>query len=220
MQHSVWLALILVVFSFPVHADALDTGDTAWILTATALVLFMTIPGLSLFYGGLVRAKNVLSVLMQCFTITCMVSVLWLTVGYSLAFSDGGSVNAFIGGLSNAFFTQISEETVRSTVPESAFALFQMTFAIITPALIVGGFAERIRFPAMLIFSAAWLLLSMYRYATGYGVAAGLSNWGSWIPPAASWCTLPPGSRHWWRRLCWVAGAASRPRPCHRTTCP
>ena len=159
MQHSVWLALILVVFSFPVHADALDTGDTAWILTATALVLFMTIPGLSLFYGGLVRAKNVLSVLMQCFTITCMVSVLWLTVGYSLAFSDGGSVNAFIGGLSNAFFTQISEETVRSTVPESAFALFQMTFAIITPALIVGGFAERIRFPAMLIFSAAWLLL-------------------------------------------------------------
>lgn len=159
MQHSVWLALILVVFSFPVHADALDTGDTAWILTATALVLFMTIPGLSLFYGGLVRAKNVLSVLMQCFTITCLVSVLWLTVGYSLAFSDGGSMNPFIGGLSNAFFAQISEGTLSGTLPESAFALFQMTFAIITPALIVGGFAERIRFSSMLIFSAAWLLL-------------------------------------------------------------
>lgn len=141
------------------RADELNGSDTAWILTATALVLFMTIPGLSLFYGGLVRSKNVLSVLMQCFTITCVASILWLLVGYSLAFGDGGAANAFIGGLQNVLLVGVGEETLSGTIPESSFALFQMTFAIITPALIVGGFAERMRFSAVVIFSAAWLLL-------------------------------------------------------------
>jgi len=136
--------------------QTLSGGDTAWILTSTALVLFMTIPGLSLFYGGLVRGKNVLSVLMQCFVITCLVSVLWLIAGYSLAFSSG---NGFIGGLDKLMFAGVTEEALSGTIPEVAFAAFQLTFAVITPALVVGGFAERMRFPAMLLFSAAWVLL-------------------------------------------------------------
>ncbi|HTK97716.1 MAG TPA: ammonium transporter [Pseudomonadales bacterium] len=130
-------------------------GDTAWVLTSTALVLFMTIPGLALFYGGLVRTKNVLSVLMQCFAITCVVSLLWVLCGYSLAFGDG---NGFIGGLGKAMFAGVAEGTLKGTIPESAFSLFQMTFAIITPALVVGGFAERMRFGACLLFAALWFL--------------------------------------------------------------
>ena len=137
-------------------ADGLSSGDTAWILTSTALVLFMTIPGLSLFYGGLVRGKNVLSVLMQCFVITCLVSVLWLVAGYSLAFSEG---NALIGGLDKVLFAGVGEDSMSGAVPEIAFAAFQLTFAIITPALVVGGFAERMRFSAVLLFSALWLVL-------------------------------------------------------------
>jgi Amt family ammonium transporter len=128
-------------------------------MTATALVLMMTIPGLSLFYGGLVRSKNVLSVLMQCFTITCLMSILWMVLGYSLAFGDGGSLNAFIGGTSNFLLGAIGQETPSGTIPESVFALFQMTFAVITPALIVGGFAERMKFSAVVLFSCAWLIL-------------------------------------------------------------
>ena len=150
------LAAGLLAVAAPAAADTLSEGDTAWILTSAALVLFMTIPGLSLFYAGLVRSKNVLSVLMQCFTITCLVSILWLIVGYSLAFSEG---NALVGGLSNAFLAGVQEDTLSGSVPESAFSLFQLTFAIITPALIVGGFAERMRFSAMLAFTALWLLL-------------------------------------------------------------
>ena len=137
-------------------ADTLDGGDTAWILTATALVLFMTIPGLSLFYAGLVRVRNVLSVLMQCFTIVCLVTILWLIVGYSLAFDDGLPV---VGGLSKVMFAGVGEDAMSGTIPESAFATFQLTFAIITVALIVGGFAERMRFSSVLIFSTLWLLL-------------------------------------------------------------
>jgi Amt family ammonium transporter len=135
----------------------LDGANTAWILTSTALVLLMTIPGLSLFYGGLVRGKNVLSVLMQCFAITCLMSILWVLVGYSLAFDDQGY--GVIGGLSKAFMNGVGEDALSGDIPETAFALFQMTFAIITPALIVGGFAERMRFSAVLVFSALWLLL-------------------------------------------------------------
>jgi ammonium transporter, Amt family len=134
---------------------AIDSGDTAWIMTASALVLFMTLPGLALFYGGLVRTKNVLSVLMQCFVICCVVTLLWVAVGYSLAFGEG---NAFIGDLSKAMLSGVTEDAVSGTLPESLFAMFQMTFAIITPALVVGGFAERIKFSAMLLFSALWLL--------------------------------------------------------------
>lgn len=142
-------------------APVVDGANTAWILTATALVLFMTLPGLALFYGGLVRTKNVLSVLMQCFAITGMVSLLWMLVGYSLAFSHGGAANDWIGGFDAVLFANIQEGTIWATgnIPESVFAMFQMTFAIITPALIVGAFAERMKFSAMLLFSALWLLL-------------------------------------------------------------
>ena len=142
-----------------VAQEAVDSGDTAWVLTSTALVLFMTIPGLSLFYAGLVRSKNALSVLMQCFAITCMVSILWLVYGYSLAFGDGGGAQAFIGGLGNVFLSEVGRDSVSGTIPESVFVMFQLTFAIITPALIVGAFAERMRFSAMLCFSGLWLTL-------------------------------------------------------------
>ena len=137
-------------------AQGPSSGDTAWILTATALVLFMTLPGLALFYGGLVRSKNVLSVIMQCFTIAGVASILWLVAGYSLAFGEG---NAWIGDLSKAMLAGVGRDTLSGGIPESLFMLFQMTFAIITPALVVGGYAERMRFSAMLLFSALWLML-------------------------------------------------------------
>ena len=135
---------------------AASGANTAWILTSTALVLFMTLPGLALFYGGLVRSKNVLSVLMQCFSIAGIVSVLWLVLGYSLAFGEG---NAWIGDFSKVMLAGVGRDTLSGDIPESLFMLFQMTFAIITPALIIGGFAERMKFSAMLLFSALWLLL-------------------------------------------------------------
>ena len=135
---------------------ALDTGNTAWILTSTALVLFMTLPGLALFYGGLVRSKNVLSVLMQCFAIAGVASILWLILGYSLAFGEG---NAWIGDFSKVLMAGVGRDTLSGDIPESLFMLFQMTFAIITPALVVGGFAERMKFSSMLLFSALWLML-------------------------------------------------------------
>jgi len=137
-------------------AAELDSGDTAWMITATALVLFMTIPGLSLFYAGMVRSKNVLSVLMQCFALTGVMSLLWAFYGYSLAFGDGGAVNAFVGGLDNAFLAGVTADSMHGTIPETVFTAFQMTFAIITPALIVGAFAERMKFSSMLVFSIAW----------------------------------------------------------------
>ena len=153
------LFLSLLAASMPALAvaDELSSGDTGWILTSTALVLFMTIPGLALFYAGLVRSKNVLSVLMQCFAITCMVSILWFAYGYNLAFGDGGYMNQWMGGFGNLFMSNVDRNSMSGTIPESVFAMFQMTFAIITPALIVGGFAERMKFSAMLLFSAIWL---------------------------------------------------------------
>ena len=137
-------------------ADELNSSDTAWMITATALVLFMTIPGLSLFYAGMVRSKNVLSVLMQCFAITGVMSLLWAFYGYSLAFEEG-PMNGFVGGLSKAFLSGVTVDSMSGTIPESVFMTFQMTFAIITPALIVGAFAERIKFSAMLVFMTIWL---------------------------------------------------------------
>jgi len=140
----------------------LDTGNTAWMLTSTALVLMMTIPGLALFYGGMVRKKNVLATIMQSFAITCLVTVLWFMFGYSLAFSDGGSTNAYVGGFSKFFHHGITTSTLWlpgvANIPEFVFSMFQLTFAIITPALIAGAFAERMKFSALLIFMGLWLV--------------------------------------------------------------
>jgi Amt family ammonium transporter len=148
--------LFLFLISFNISADEINSGDTSWILTSTALVLFMTLPGLALFYGGLVRSKNVLSVLMQCFTIACLISVCWVVYGYSLAFKGDG---AFIGDLSALFLNGVERDSMSGTLPESVFITFQMTFAIITPALVVGAFAERMKFSAMCLFSVAWFTL-------------------------------------------------------------
>ena len=146
-------------------ADGLDSGDTAWMLTSTALVLFMTIPGLSLFYGGLVRSKNVLSVLMQCFALTAMMTLIWILWGYSLAFDTTGmeagvlNLHSFVGGLDKALLRGVGIDSLTGTVPETVFVTFQMTFAIITPALIAGAFAERMKFSAMMLFMALWTTL-------------------------------------------------------------
>ncbi|MER9848127.1 ammonium transporter [Mesorhizobium sp. M0106] len=144
-------------------APALDTGNTAWMLTSTALVLMMTVPGLALFYGGMVRKKNVLATIMQSFAITCLVTVLWFMFGYSLAFSDGGGMNAYLGGFSKFFHNGITTSSLWlpgvANIPEFVFSMFQMTFAIITPALIAGAFAERMKFSALLIFMGEWLLV-------------------------------------------------------------
>ncbi len=162
---GVFLALAILALPSLAQADQLSSGDTAWMLTATALVLFMTIPGLSLFYGGLVRAKNVLSVLMQCFALTGLVTILWIVYGYSLAFDTTGmeagvtNLHSFVGGLGKAFARGISVESLSGTIPESVFVTFQLTFAIITPALIAGAFAERMKFSAMLLFMTIWFTL-------------------------------------------------------------
>ena len=168
------IALILTLLSGQVFGQELDGANTSWIMTSTALVLFMTIPGLSLFYAGLVRSKNVLSVLMQCFAITCLASIIWLVFGYSIAFGDGGSFNAYFGNLDNILMGNITEGSMAGDIPESVFAMFQMTFAVITPALIVGAFAERMRFSAMLVFSGLWLVV----------VYAPITHWvwgGGWL---------------------------------------
>ena len=151
-------ALLAVLTPATAFASA-DSGDTAWLLTATALVLFMTIPGLALFYAGLVRTRNVLSVLMQCFVLVCSVTVLWVVLGYSLAFGEGG-IGGVIGGLGKVFLRGVTVDSLTGTVPESVFVVFQLTFAAITPALIVGGFAERMNFSAMLIFCLLWTLFA------------------------------------------------------------
>jgi Amt family ammonium transporter len=153
------MILGLTLFSGAANAAeaTLGAGDTAWMLTSTALVLFMTIPGLSLFYAGMVRSKNVLSVLMQCFAITCLVTIIWLIYGYSMAFGDGGSLQGFFGGFSKAFFAGVGVDSLSGSIPETVFSMFQLTFAIITPALIVGAFAERMKFSAMLWFMGLWV---------------------------------------------------------------
>ena len=151
--------------------EVINGADTAWIMTSTALVLFMTLPGLALFYGGLVRTKNILSVLMQCFAIAGIMSILWFIVGYSIAFSGD---NPYFGDFSNVLLAQVSMDTVSGSIPESLFAMFQMTFAIITPALIIGGYAERMKFSAALLFSSIWLLV----------VYAPITHWvwgGGWL---------------------------------------
>ena len=172
---SVISTLLLTIISFPAFAN-INGGDTAWILTSTVLVLFMTLPGLALFYAGLVNSKNVVSVLMQHFSLACLVSIIWVVVGYSLAFSEG---NAWIGSLGNVFMNSIELETQSGSIPESLFATFQMTFAIITPALMIGAFVERIKFSAMLIFLSLWVLIvyvPVTHWVWGGGI---LSSWGT-----------------------------------------
>ena len=154
-------ALLALLFAhaplaFAAEPPKLDPANTAWMLTSAALVLFMTLPGLALFYAGLVRTKNVLSVLMQCFSITCVVTLAWVALGYSVAFGEG---NAWWGGLGKTFLAGIDVKTVKGSIPETVFAMYQMTFAIITPALVIGAYAERVRFGGMLLFSLLWLLL-------------------------------------------------------------
>ena len=158
------LALLLALPNIAL-ADELSSGDTAWMLTSTALVLFMTIPGLALFYGGLVRTKNVLSVLMQCFALTAIMTLVWVIIGYSLAFNTDGmeagttNINSFVGGLGTMFLSGVTASSLSGTIPETVFITFQMTFAIITPALIVGAFAERMKFSAMIVFSILWSIV-------------------------------------------------------------
>ena len=168
------------------ETPVLDSGDTAWMLTATVLVLFMTIPGLALFYGGMVRAKNILSVLMQCFAVTALMTVLWTVYGYSLAFDTTGMAageirfNSFFGGLGKAFMAGVGVDSLVLTVPESVFATFQMTFAIITPALIVGAFAERMKFSSMLVFLALWftIVYTSMTHMVWSGDGALMWDWG------------------------------------------
>ncbi len=170
--YAISALLFIIAPGIAAADDQLSAGDTAWMLTATALVLFMTIPGLSLFYAGMVRAKNALSVMMQCFTITCMVTILWTCYLYSLAFGD--DINGLVGGLGKAFMAGIGTDSLSGTIPETVFSMFQLTFAIITPALIVGAFAERMKFSAMLWFMALWVTL----------VYAPVAHWvwgGGWL---------------------------------------
>ena len=157
-KHIFNLLLTLFIFLSPKNALAneLNSGDTAWILTSTALVLFMTLPGLALFYGGLVRVKNILSVLIQCFVIACIVSVIWVIYGYSLAFKGSG---LYIGDFSSVFLNGISRNSLSGSIPETLFVMFQMTFAIITPALVIGAFVERIKFSAVCLFTVFWVTL-------------------------------------------------------------
>jgi Amt family ammonium transporter len=167
-------AMLLPSLALADEAPKLSSGDTAWMLTSTALVLFMSIPGLALFYAGMVRSKNVLSVLMQVFAITSLISIVWMVAGYSLAFEPGGSMNAYVGGLTKAFLKGVGIDSLSGTIPETVFMTFQMTFAIITPALIVGAFAERMKFSAMLWFMGIWVLV----------VYAPITHWvwgGGWL---------------------------------------
>ncbi|HSR71450.1 MAG TPA: ammonium transporter [Kiloniellales bacterium] len=179
VKTGLWSALFLSP-ALPARAQAAtgaDSGDTAWIITATALVLFMTLPGLSLFYAGLVRARNALSVLMQCFSVACLCSLLWILIGYSLAFDGGG---ALLGGLGKIFLSGVGTDSLSGTLPEVVFAMFQLTFAVITPALIVGAFVERIRFSTLLGFSGAWMIV-VYAPVVHWIWGGGMLSDGGWL---------------------------------------
>jgi Amt family ammonium transporter len=161
--HGFMLSILFLVhapLALAAEPPKLDPANTAWMLVASALVLFMTLPGLALFYAGLVRTKNVLSVLMQCVAITCVVTLAWVVVGYSLAFGDGGAANAWYGGFDKMFLSGIDVKSLKGSIPETVFAMYQMTFAIITPALVLGAYAERVKFSGMLLFSLLWLLFA------------------------------------------------------------
>ncbi len=203
------LAMPALAMADEAAAPVLNSGDTAWMLISSALVLMMTIPGLALFYGGMVRAKNVLSIMMQCFAITALISILWVVYGYSLAFDtvgmEKGVINfaSFVGGFDKAFLSGLTSEGLTSAsalFPESVFVMFQMTFAIITPALIVGAFAERMKFSALLIFTGLWftLVYAPSRTWSGAVTAACCGTGVYWTSPVAPWCTSTPVSPAWW----------------------
>ena len=171
---SVLFYLLCPSLSFAQAPAVINGADTSWLLTSTALVLFMTLPGLALFYAGLVRSKNVLSIIIQCFAITSVASIVWLACGYSLAFGDGGANQAWMGGFSKSWLSGVTSNSLSGQVPEYLFFMFQLTFAAITPALVIGGFAERMKFSAVLLFTAAWLVL----------VYAPVAHWvwgGGWL---------------------------------------
>ncbi len=180
---AVMLALVPVAV---LAQDELDTGDTAWMIVASLLVLMMTIPGLSLFYAGMVRSKNVLSVFMQCFAITCMVTIIWMLYGYSMSFDTSGmeagvvNISSIVGGFGSAFMSNLTFDSMVGTIPESVFAMFQLTFAIITPALIVGAFAERMKFSSMLVFMAIWVTVCYFPmvHMVWSGDGALMWDWG------------------------------------------
>jgi Amt family ammonium transporter len=231
MMHAIRRALCMGLFALPTAVLAqdvptLNSGDTAWMLTATALVLLMTIPGLALFYAGMVRSKNVLSVMMQCFAITGLVTVLWVAYGYSVAFSTTGmekgviNLYSFIGAFDKAFFAGVGRDSLVFAVPETVFATFQLTFAIITPALIVGAFAERMKFSALLLFVAGWFTFAYLPIAhmVWAGDGALMWDWGVLDLPAVPWCTSTPASPDWWLPWCWASARAIRPPRCRRTT--
>ncbi len=184
-QPAVGTEVVETVAAVAEELPAVDSGDTAWMITATALVLFMTLPGLALFYGGLVRAKNVLTILVQCFALASIITVLWVVYGYSVAFSTSGMVegtknfHSFFGGLDLMFLKGLTADSIRGSIPESVFVIFQMTFAIITPALMVGAFAERMKFSAMLIFSLFWFTFS-YLPICHMAWSGGGSLFGDW----------------------------------------
>jgi len=167
------IAVALPAIAFADEEPTLSSGDTAWMLTSTALVLFMTIPGLSLFYAGMVRSKNALAVMMQCFAITCMVTVLWAIYAYGFAFGDGGGLQQWVGG-GKIFMSGVGYDTLSGSIPETVFSMFQLTFAVITPALIVGAFADRMKFSSMLVFIGLWVSV----------VYAPIAHWvwgGGWL---------------------------------------
>ena len=186
MYRIIKIVLLLLLATVPLavmgqdveEVPALSAGDTAWMIVATVLVLFMTLPGLALFYGGLVRSKNILSILVQCFAICCAMTLLWVIYGYSLASTEGGGFHNFIGGFDKLFLKGVTTETMNGTIPETVFLTFQMTFGIITPALIVGAFAERMKFSAIMLFTAVWFTLSylpLWHMAWGGGL---FYKWG------------------------------------------
>ena len=194
----------------------INAGDTAWMLTSSLLVLFMILPGLALFYGGLVRAKNMLSVLMQCTTITAVVMIIYVLYGYTVSF--GGSESAFWGGLGKSFLAGVTPNSESGTIPELLFVAFQMTFACITPALIVGGFAERMKFSAVILFVILWVTLVYFPIAHMAWDVNGLYFSGARrILRAAPWCISTPASRRWWGRCSSGRASATARRSCRRT---
>jgi len=203
-----------------------DKGDTAWMMVSTLLVVLMIVPGVALFYGGLVRAKNMLSVLTQVMAIFCLIAILWAVYGYSLAFGDGGGLNWAIGDLSKLFLAGITPASTAATftqgvvIPEFIFVAFQLSFAAITVALIVGGLAERVKFSALLLFGALWFTFSylpiahMVWASGGYLFAKGDLDFG-----AAPWCTSTPASPRWSAPSRWASASASAATRCRRTAC-